>query len=155
MELANVIYKELRERERLRATSVFGGGEYWRERYGQDYAQFNKDAAARNVAIERTYILRDVDQFREKLPIMEAQSAFYDIRVLLVSDALINDRDRRDFFVIDRELAVEFHFNGEVITTIDVVSNGDEVIEFEKTMDRIVSAAKPLKDVIHRFANNP
>ena len=50
---------------------------------------------------------------------------------------------------------MEFHFNGEVITTIDVVSNGDEVIEFEKTMDRIVSAAKPLKDVIHRFANNP
>lgn len=128
MLVASVIYQRLREGDTLIATSYFAGGDYWKERYGTEYMRFNRDAHARGARIERIFVLRDEQHLAEKKPILIQQSAFAKVYVCKLDSSSLTQDEHRDFFVINEEIAAEFHFSpNQILLGIDLITDKLEV----------------------------
>lgn len=112
------------------ATSHLGGGEYWRRNYGRRYEALNRSAQALGLAIQRIYIFRDaghLDEFRE---VLDRQSEFTDVRIILLEEGDNSLRlPHRDFFVYNSHVAAEFHFAepGMVLSHIQITTDTDQV----------------------------
>lgn len=140
MSIANVIYQELKQGDTLTATSYFAGGDYWKERYGAEYARLNQEAHQRGAFIQRIFVLRDAQHLQEKHEILLAQQKFVDVHVCVLSENPLMPDEHRDFFVINEDLAAEFHFSpSQVLLYVDLVSNKAEVARLRALMGRIMA----------------
>lgn len=145
MVLARAIYGNLGRSDTLMATSYFAGGDYWTTRYGGEYATLNRRASAQGAKIKRIYMLRDKLQLAEKNDILCEQTKFSEVHVLLLNQIPLADSDQRDFLVINDQLAAEFHFaGGQIVSTIDLILDGNAVIELNMLMQKLLSHSEPV-----------
>ncbi|MFG6415818.1 hypothetical protein ACG02S_18135 [Roseateles sp. DC23W] len=147
MLVAATIYGRLREGDTLIATSYFAGGDYWKERYGKEYMQLNRDAHARGARIERIFVLRDEGHRAEKLPILKSQSEFVSVYTCMLDNQALNEEEHRDFFVINDDMAAEFHFSpNQVLLGVDLITDKLDVQRLKTIILRIRNtAATPFK----------
>lgn len=142
MLVATTIYERLREGDTLIATSYFAGGEYWKERYGAEYTRLNRDAHARGARIERIFVLRDKAHLEDKLPILKSQSAFVNVYTCMLDQQALTEDEHRDFFVINDDVAAEFHFSpNQVLLGIDLITDKLEVQRLKSVILRIRNTA--------------
>jgi hypothetical protein len=142
MEIADRIFNSVKPGDRLHATSLVAGGAYWQKAYGQQYERLNRIGHARGLEIERIYILRNQGHLDEIREILDRQSLFSRIRIVLL-DGHDDDNTltvpRRDFFVYNNEVVAEFIFVEPTMTIeyIQVSTEPDRVREMAREYQRI------------------
>ena len=137
MEIAEQIYHSLGAGDSLLATSLFAGGDYWTERFGPDYARFNRQACLRGARIERVFILRNQTHFDQVHAILKQQSEYSNVYVALLDKNPLLEREYRDAFVINDEIAADFHFSQNILTSIDLITDPIEIGEITSLLRRI------------------
>jgi len=147
MEFAEVLFQSIGPQDKFEAVSLFGGGEYWKHKYGQRYAALNQVASKRGVKIIRTFIPRNEDNHNALSEIYAEQSSYCEIFVSEFNS--INELDKqsaKDFFLLNNELAVEFVFNADYsdMDHIDVITSENEIKNvYRRRMDKIRSLSSP------------
>ncbi|GAA4882790.1 hypothetical protein GCM10023403_57670 [Pseudonocardia benzenivorans] len=140
MEFMEGLLASARTGDKLSATSHLAGGEYWARKYGRQYEELNREAHDKGLTIERIYMLRDVAHLERVRPILDRQSEFSEIRIVLLDglDESVS-APRRDFFVYGDDVAAEFHFTEPdmVVDHITVTTRRDAVRERAKEYVRI------------------
>lgn len=140
MEFAEGLLAAAKPGDTLSATSHLAGGEYWALKYGKQYEELNREAHGNGLTIERIYMLRDDAHLEQVREILDRQSEFSEIRIILL-DALDDsvDLSRRDFFVYDDDVAAEFHFRepNMMVDHITVTTRRDVVRENAKEYKRL------------------
>jgi hypothetical protein len=142
MKFADRVFSAAKPVDRLYATSHLAGGTYWHKAYGQQYERLNRQAQARGLTIERIYVLRDRKHLDQVRAVIDRQTAFSNVRIVLLED---HEKDgsltvpRRDFLVYNNEATAEFVF-AEPNMTIEYVhidTDADHVREMFDEYTRI------------------
>lgn len=145
MEFAEKFFTLLDKNDRVFATSLFGGGDYWRRKYGIRYASLNKKAAQQGASITRTFIPRDQSDQQKLEQIFKEQAGYLQVRVVEHDD--LNEVDRhaiKDFLLLNDELAIEFIFDASFkdIDSIVVILGPEDVKHYSKRMRKIIELSK-------------
>lgn len=78
--------------------------------------------------------------WRKKRDILIAQQRFADVHVCVLSDSPLPLEEQRDFFVINDELAAEFHFSpSQVLLSVELVCDEAEIIRLKGLISRILT----------------
>ncbi len=143
MGYAETLYSTLGKGDLLRATSIFGGGDYWNKVFGQRYARLNKEAAARGAEICRVFIPRNAEHNEQLTSIYSEQIQY--CKVLVASEADVREigGELRDFLVLGEKLAIEFNFSPDMtfVRSMTICFNREEIKKLVEIMDRIFSVA--------------
>lgn len=149
MLIAKAVYESLSSSDTLMATSYFGGGDYWTTKYGAEYAALNRAAHARGAKIVRIYVVRDRQHFADKAALIKQQLIFSDVRVLMLDEITLANSEQRDFFVLNDQLAAEFHFSGgDIVSSIDVVLDPAIVNEMSALMQKLNGLSRPAQELL-------
>jgi hypothetical protein len=157
MAIVEHIYEDLGEGDNLIATSLLGGGEYWKDKFSSNYRRYNEEAHTRGAIIERIFILKDETR-RDKLrEVLSNQSKFSKVFVALLDGGDLADEERRDIFVINGkkngEIAAEWHFidDNKTLRAIDLITDPKEIAELRTLLLHIRDhRAQPFKAVEER-----
>lgn len=127
MSIAESVFATLTAQDQVLATSLFGGGDYWKVKFGAKYAEFNRDARARGAKIDRIFIFRDQAHFSEFKQILSQQLTYANVYYAICTDDALDDVQFRDILVINDEIGAEFNFSGPIITSADLITDRHEV----------------------------
>ena len=146
MDFAEQLLESSKAGDKLCATSHLAGGEYWQRNYGQLYEALNRAAHARGLAIERIYLLRDQAHLDQVRDVLDRQSAFSDIKIVLL-DGLDDSisAPRRDFFVYNLGVSAEFVFAEPNMSVegMDITTESERVQELGREFSRIRALSRP------------
>lgn len=144
MDFAERMYQSMGNGDEMSASSLFGGGDYWQNRYGMRYAQLNREAADRGAQITRIFVPRNDTQHEKLLSIYEAQSGHISVQVAQLEEVQAIDRSAaKDFLVLNDDLVVEFIFSADFsyVDHIDLILADDEIASYCAKMRKLRSVA--------------
>ncbi|MCU7811309.1 MAG: hypothetical protein KZQ77_08730 [Candidatus Thiodiazotropha sp. (ex Notomyrtea botanica)] len=82
IEFSEILFQSVNSQDKFEAVSLFGGGDYWKRKYGQRYAALNKIASENGAKLIRTFIPRNENNHNSLAETYANQSSYADIFVV-------------------------------------------------------------------------
>ncbi len=141
MEFAEKLFNTLSKKDKLFATSLFGGGTYWTRKYGIRYAKLNENAQRQGANITRVFIVKNDEEAKQFDEIFQEQAKY--INVLVADFETVTEVNRlllKDFFILNNEIVVEFVFDAvfKEIDSIIVILDKEEISNYTKRMNQLL-----------------
>lgn len=149
MEFADYLFPLLGKGDDFFATSLFGGGAYWSQKYAERYLVLNSEAVGRGCRMRRAFIVNDDQTDNETLSKARSQRAAVEVSVVNIADLIAREGGAaRDFFIVNDSLVAEWRFDTKLreLECITLLFSKGEVRRFTKYKECILAEGRHLSD---------